>query len=183
MTIKIENQATCKIPKKFSRDIDFIIKTLPREHLRGLDRLRIVDSITLPRIKGQSLYNDLPGIYHPKMGTQAAWLEIAASKLLQTSKPFYQRLLPRLTFKGNLAAVVFSLVGQHYYLTLRHSTKKSQLETVTRSYTEKHLRLWNQQQHKLRTRIFKPLQPSFEKWGRILQKKAAQEKQRKQTGA
>jgi hypothetical protein len=179
MTIKIENQASFKLPKNFLRDIEIIIKTLPREHLRGLDRLRIVDAISLPRVKDQSIYQDLPGIYHPKMGTQTAWLEIAAAKLLQNWKPFYKRLLPRLTLKGNLAAIIFSLVGQHYYLTLRHSTKKSQLEVVTRAYTEKHLRTWNQQNHKIRTRIFKPLQPSFEKWGRILQKKAEQEKQRK----
>jgi hypothetical protein len=89
--------------------------------------------------------------------------------------------MPRLSFKGNLAAIIFSLVGQHYYLTLRHSIKRAQIETAVRAYTEKHLRLWHERQNTVRSRLFKPFQPTLEKWGRSLQKRAAAEKKRKQS--
>jgi hypothetical protein len=92
-----------------------------------------------------------------------------------------KRIMPRLSFKGNLAAIVFSLIGQHYYLTLRHSIKRGQIESAVRAYTEKYLRNWHEQQHTFRSRIFKPFQPTLEKWGRSLQKRAAAEKKRKQS--
>ena len=98
--------------------------------------------------------------------------------LLPRSQPFFKRLLPSLSWKGNLAAVIFSLVGQHYYLTLRHSIKKSQIEPAVRAYTEKHLRAWNEREHSFRARLFKPLQPTLERWARSLQKRAAEEKKR-----
>jgi hypothetical protein len=39
--------------------------------------------------------------------------------------------------KGNLAGLIFSLVGQHYYLTLRHSVKRQGMEGQIRQYAEK----------------------------------------------
>jgi hypothetical protein len=92
-----------------------------------------------------------------------------------------KRIMPRLSFKGNLAAIIFSLTGQHYYLTLRHSIKRGQIESAVRAYTEKHLRIWHERQHTLRSRLFKPFQPTLERWGRSLQKRAAAERKRKQS--
>jgi hypothetical protein len=89
--------------------------------------------------------------------------------------------MPRLSFKGNLAAVIFSLVGQHYYLTLRHSIKRGQVESAVRAYTEKYLRIWHEKEHNLRARLFKPFQPTLERWGKTLQKRAEAEKRRKQS--
>jgi hypothetical protein len=89
--------------------------------------------------------------------------------------------MPRVSFKGNLAAVLFSLVGQHYYLTLRHSIKRGQIEPAVRAYTEKNLRLWQEKEHSLRSRLFKPIQPTLERWGKSLQKRAEAEKRRKQS--
>ena len=77
--------------------------------------------------------------------------------------------------------MIFSLVGQHYYLTLRHSIRKGQIEPAVRSYTEKQLRLWNEREHSTRARLFKPIQPTLERWGRALQKRATAEKKRKQS--
>ncbi len=124
----------------------------------------------------------LPGIYHPRQGTQAAWIEISTLALLPPAKSFYKRLIPRISFKGNLASVIFSLVGQHYYLTLRHSIKKGQIEPSVRAYTEKYLKLWSEGQHNLRTRIFKPLQPTFERWAKTLQRQAAKERKNNDSG-
>jgi trans-aconitate methyltransferase len=139
-----------------------------------------VDSINDQRLKGAAQYSELPGLYHPRQGTQPAWLEIAVGKLLPSHKPLHKRLVPRLSFKGNLAAVVFSLVGQHYYMTLRHSVKRGQLESSIRAYTEKQLRKWQESQNTLRSRLFKPVQPVLERWGRALQKRVAQEQKKKQ---
>jgi hypothetical protein len=181
MPVKIEVQTSGKLPRHTQTYMEAILDSVPREHLRGLERLRLVDSIYDPRLKTTlKSGTELPGLYHPRQGKQAAWLEVAVEAILPRSKPFLKRLMPRLSFKGNLAAVIFSLVGQHYYLTLRHSIKKSQLEMAVRTYTEKQLRRWQEQQHSFRARLFKPLQPTLERWGRALQKRAAAEKKRNQ---
>jgi hypothetical protein len=180
MAIKIEAQTQIKLPRGTLSQIEGILESLPREHLRGLDRVRLVDAISDPRLKNLQTRTDLPGLYHPRQGTQLAWLEVGIGVLLPRSKPFFKRLMPRLSFKGNLAAVIISLVGQHYYLTLRHSIKKVQIEQGVRAYTEKHVRLWHARQHTLRARLFKPLQPTLERWGRTLQKRAQAERKKNQ---
>lgn len=181
MAIKIEFETTSKLPKKTNSQIEKILECLPREHLRGVERIRLVDTINDPRLKNLQQRSNLPGLYHPKQGAQPAWLEVAAGVLLPRSKPLMKRLMPRLSFKGNLAAIIFSLVGQHYYLTLRHSIKRGQIETAVRAYTEKYLRVWHERQNTVRSRLFKPFQPTLERWGRSLQKRAAAEKKRKQS--
>ena len=123
MPIKIENQASATLPRQTEARLEKLLRSLPLEHTRGIDRVRLVDSIEDPRLRVPTK-TALPGLYHPRQGTQAAWLEISIDALLPRSKPFFKRLLPRLSFKSNLAAVLFSLVGQHFYLTLRHSVKK-----------------------------------------------------------
>lgn len=181
MAIKIEFETKAKLPKKTTIQIEKILECLPREHLRGVERIRLVDNINDPRLKNMQQRSNLPGLYHPKQGAQAAWLEVATGVLLPRSKPLMKRIMPRLSFKGNLAAIIFSLAGQHYYLTLRHSIKRGQIETAVRAYTEKHLRLWHERQNTVRSRLFKPFQPTLEKWGRSLQKRAAAERKRKQS--
>jgi hypothetical protein len=181
MAIKIELETAIKLPKKTDSQIEKILECIPREHLRGVERIRLVDNITDPRLKNLQQRSNLPGLYHPKQGAQAAWLEVAAGVLLPRSKPLMKCLMPRLSFKGNLAAIIFSLVGQHYYLTLRHSIKRGQIETAVRAYTEKYLRVWHERQNTVRSRLFKPFQPTLERWGRSLQKRAAAEKKRKQS--
>lgn len=172
MALKIENQLKSqKLPRQSNEVINKIISLVPREHLRGLERLRLVDRINDARLTG-SQSAKLPGLYHPKQGSQSAWIEIALDTILPTSKPFYQKLLPRLYFKANLAAVILSLIGQHYYVTLRHSIKRDRLEPSVRAYTEKYLKKWSENEHSFRTRLFKPLQPTFERWARSLQKRA-----------
>lgn len=181
MAIKIENFSEVKLPKGTEQRILSIMESLPREHLRGIDRIRLVESISDPRLRTVQQRTEMPGLYHPRQGGQPAWLEIAVGVLLPRSQPFFKRIMPRLSFKGNLAAVLFSLVGQHYYLTLRHSVKRGQVEASVRAYTEKHLRLWNERQHGLRARLFKPLQPTLERWARSLQKKASAERKKSQS--
>lgn len=174
MTNKIENSSSRKkLPAGTEEVIRKALSTLPKEHLRGIDRVRLVDSINDPRLRNtQKNIAQLPGLYHPRQGAQAAWLEIALDVLLPQNAPIHKRLLPRLSFKANMAAVIFSLVGQHHYLTLRHSVKRGQLESSIRLYTERQLKKWNEKEHTLRARLFKPLQPTFERWARSLQRRA-----------
>lgn len=178
MAIKIENSCERKLPKGTIPFVEGVLESLAREHIRGIERVRLVDSITDPRIKGPIQGSELPGLYHPRQGAKGPWLEVALSVILPAEKPLFKRIIPRLSFKGNLAAVVFSLVGQHYHLTLRHSLKKNQLEPAVRLYTEKQLKAWNEKQHSVRARLFKPLQPTLERWGKALQKRAAAEKKK-----
>jgi hypothetical protein len=174
MKIKIENNSSrSSLPSRIEENINNIFEVLPREHSRGIDRLRLVDSIQDPRVRNlQQRSSLLPGLYHPKQGAQQAWIEVALDVLLPRDKPFHKRLLPRLSFKANLAAVIFSLVGQHHFLTLRHSVKKGQLESSIRDYTEKHIKKWGEKNQGLRSRLFRPLQPTFERWARSLQRRA-----------
>jgi hypothetical protein len=181
MAIKIEVDTSNKLPRNTQGQIEKMLECVPREHLRGIERVKLVDSITDPRLRNPLQRSNLPGLYHPKQGTKPAWIEVAVDVLLPRSKPLLKRMMPRLSFKGNLSAIIFSLVGQHYYLTLRHSIKRGQIEPAVRAYTEKHLRLWHESQHSFRSRLFKPLQPKLEKWGRALQKRVAAEKKRKQS--
>ncbi len=176
MAIKIENLSSWQLSARMEIHLNKALEILPREHLRSIEKLRLVDVISDPRIKSSA--QSLPGLYHPRQGVQAAWLEIAIGVLLPRTQPFYKNLLPRLSLKGNLVAILFSLVGQHYYLTLRHSIKRTQIEPAVRSYTEKHLKLWSSQQHSVRARLFKPFQPTLEKWSRSLQKRAIEQKKR-----
>ena len=179
MAIKIESQVVRKLPADTLKSIEGAFDSLPREHTRGLERIRLVPFITDPRIKGTAFQaTELPGLYHPRQGPKGAWLEIAVNVLLQPDKPFHKRVIPRLSFKSNLVALVFSLVGQHYHITLKHSLKKTQLEPAVRAYTEKQLKAWNEKKHSFRAKLFKPLQPTFERWAKSLQKRAAAEKKR-----
>jgi hypothetical protein len=171
--IKIENQTERALPKGTLTNIEEAFDSVPREHTRGLERIRLVEFISEPRLRGPVEPSELPGLYHPRQGQKGAWLEIAMGVLLPTNKPIH-----RLSFKGNLAALVFSLVGQHYHLTLKHSLKKTQLEPAVRMYTEKQLRTWNENKHSFRARLFKPIQPTLERWAKGLQKRAAAEKKK-----
>jgi hypothetical protein len=181
MATKIEFDAGIKAPRKAKSWIEGYLEVVPREHLRGIERIRLVDKISDIRLRNVEQRTDLPGLYHPRQGAKAAWIEVAVSVLIPQSKPLFKRLLPRLSFRGNLAAIIFSLVGQHYYLTLRHSIKRNQIEMAVRAYTEKHLRIWHERKYTVRSRLFKPFQPTLERWGRALQKRATAERKRKQS--
>jgi hypothetical protein len=174
MNIKIENlSGRSKLPKRTLQTINNLLSTVPREHLRGIERLRLVDTIKDPRVRNtQKSAQQLPGLYYPKQGSKQAWIEVALDVLLPKDGPLHKRILPRLSFKANIAAVVFSLVGQHHFLTLRHSVRKGQLEPFIRDYTEKQLKRWNEKEHGLRARLFKPIQPTLERWARSLQRRA-----------
>ena len=178
MAIKIENQIERKLPPNTLADIEAAFESLPREHTRGLERIRLVEFISDPRLKAGFQTSELPGLYHPRQGPKAAWLEVAVGVLLPANKPFHKRLIPRMSFKGNLTAIVFSLVGQHYHFTLKHSMKKTQLEPAVRQYTEKQLKAWNEKKHSFRAKLFKPIQPTLERWAKGLQKRAAAEKKK-----
>lgn len=180
MAIKVENQVERTLPADTVRHMEEAFDSLPREHTRGLERIRLVEFITEPRLKGMMQATELPGLYHPRQGPKGAWLEIAAGVLLPGNKPWHKRIIPRLSFKGNLTATLFSLVGQHYHFTLKHSLKRTQLEPAVRMYTEKQLKAWNEKKHTFRARLFKPIQPTLERWAKGLQKQAAAQQKKKQ---
>jgi hypothetical protein len=176
--IKIENQATFELPKDTEQHIQKALDFLPVEHLRGLDRVKLVDFINDPRLKNldKPLGGDLPGLYHPKAGNQAAWVEMSMGALLQPTEGFAKKFMAKQGFKGNVSGLVFSLVGQHYFFTFKHSVKKQSLEPQIRQYAEKNIRAWSEEQSKnsIRAKIFKPFRPMLERWAKWLNKKAAE---------
>ena len=71
MAIRIENQYEGKLPKGAVEQIEEAFDSLPREHTRGIERIRLVPYITDPRIKGPFQATELPGLYHPRQGPKA----------------------------------------------------------------------------------------------------------------
>ena len=175
--LKIENQSTLALPKDTDENIRKILAHLPTEHQRGLEKIRLVDFINNPQLKNSPvpIKGDLPGLYHPKIQNKNAWLEISVGALLQPTENFGKRWMAKTSFKSNLAGLIFSLVGQHYYLTLRHSVKKGSLEPQIRQYAQKNLKDWSEKQTATsrRAKLFKPLRPYMERWAKWLNKKAA----------
>lgn len=175
--IKIENQSSIELPKDTIENVRKVISSLPIEHLRGLEKVRLVDFIKTPQMKNSPapITGDLPGLYHPKMGNQNAWLEISTGAMLQPTEGFAKRWMAKSSFRSNMAGILFSLVGQHYYFTLRHSVKKQNLEPQIRQYAQKNLRQWSEKQSEgsFRGKLFKPLRPYLERWAKWLNKKAA----------
>lgn len=172
MRIKIDHATTIPVPPHTLKLVEEAIESLPWEHTKGLARLKLVDAIVAdPRLR---LSTDLPGLYHPRQGTTSAWIELALSKLQAPSRSPFKRIAARLSLKSNVAAIIFSLVGQHYYLTSRHSIKKGQLEGMVRDYAEKRFRVWADSRQSWRAKLFKPFRPTLEAWAKTLQRKAAQ---------
>ncbi len=176
--LRIENQSTIGLPKGSEEHLKKVLDYLPIEHIRGLEKIRLVDFINDPRLKNMDvpIKGDLPGLYHPRVQNQNGWLEMSMGALLQPTEGFAKRWMAKSSFKANMAGLVFSLVGQHYFLTLKHSVKKQNLEPQIRQYAEKNLRAWSEEQNKdsFRAKLFKPIRPLVERWAKWLNKKAAQ---------
>ena len=176
--IKVENQAGFELPKNTEEQIQKALDFLPIEHVRGLEKVKLVDFINDPRLKNINVpvKGDLPGLYHPKQGNQPAWLEMSMGALLQPTEGFAKRWMAKSSFKSNLAGMIFGLVGQHYFLTFKHSVKRQNLEPQIRQYAEKNLRAWSEKQNEgsIRAKLFKPFRPLLERWAKWLNKKAAE---------
>jgi hypothetical protein len=176
MAIKVENHSSIKLPGSLMTQVESVFKTLPREHVIGLDRVVFVDAIDQPQLRNRLNNAKVPGLYYPKQPTKPAFIELSAQQLAGANEPFHKRMILRLSFKNNLAALLISLIGQHYYSTLRHSVKRGQMEPAIRGYSEKYMRLWSHREHRLRTKIFKPLEPALERWAKKMRSNVAKQR-------
>ncbi|MFN7944466.1 MAG: hypothetical protein U0Z53_03875 [Blastocatellia bacterium] len=180
MSVKIENRASIKPPASTEKTIQGVLDAIPREHLRGLTRIVLVDAIAPDQRINLPAGTELPGLYHPKMGPYPPWCEIALGALLPRTG-FFKRLAARLNFKANLAGILLSLQAQHYCLTIAHGVRKGQLEGAVRSYTEKYYETWRETQGGFRARLLRPLRPYLDRWARSLRKKYDAEQKKKQS--
>jgi len=178
--IRIENASTLTLPKDAEATINKILDFLPVEQYRGVEKIKLVDFINDPRLKNMEtpINGDLPGLYHPRAGNQAPWFEMSMGALLQPTEKYIKRFMAKSGFKGNIAGLMFSLVGQHYYLTQKHSIKRTALEPQIRQFAEKNLKVWSEKQSEgsFRAKLFKPFRPYLERWAKWLNKKAAESK-------
>ncbi len=176
--IRIENTSSITLPKDTVGSINKVLDFLPVEQYRGVEKIKLVDFINDPRLKNMDtpVKGDLPGLYHPRAGNQSPWFEMSMGALLQPTEGFVKKFMAKSSFKGNIAGLIFSLVGQHYFLTQKHSVKRTALEPQIRQYAEKNLRVWSEKQNanSTRAKLFKPFRPYLERWAKWLNKKAAQ---------
>lgn len=170
MAIKIENQATITPPRQTEQIIQGAFEVIPREHLRGLQRVVLVDQIRPDVRVNIPGVDQLPGLYHPRLGPVQPWCEIALGVLLPRDK-FFKRIASRLNYRANLVGLVLSLQAQHYHLTYSHGIKKRQYEGAIRAYVEKYHEAWRERHGGWRARLFKPLRPVLDRWARSLRKK------------
>jgi hypothetical protein len=185
MPIKVENRASVKVPKNTEEIIQSAFDAVPIEHMRGLTRVVLVDRIAAdPRIAAMTSINmaDMPGIYHPRVGTTQPFFEVAMETLL-SSDSFFKRLAARMNFKPSLAYLIFSLQAQHYYMTLSHGIKKNQYDGAIKVYIERYHSVWREKQSGWRVKLLKPLRPYLDKWMKKLQKKYIEEQKKKKKGA
>jgi len=168
MNVKIEIASTNNT-KNVNRNVEKVLEVVPQEHLRGLAKIVLVDTIMEPRLSAAQR-STLPALYHPKMGGQSAWAEVSMSVLAPKEK-FPKRLLTKLSLKSNLAQVVLSLVAQHYQLTLSKGVKKTLLEPAIKSYVERHFEKWRERQGGLRVRLLKPFKPQLDRLAKRLAKR------------
>ncbi len=177
--IRIENTASFPLPKDYEATINKVLDFLPVEQYRGVEKIKLVDYINDPRLKNMDVpvKGDLPGLYHPRVQNQAPWFEMSMAALLQPTEGFVKKFMAKSGFKGNIAGLIFSLVGQHY-LTLRHSVKRTSLEPQIRQYAEKNLKLWSEKQSEgsIRAKALQTVSPDPERWAKWLNKKAADAK-------
>src|SRR6476660_6102680 len=117
--IRIENASSIPLPKDYEASINKVLDFLPTEQYRGVERIKLVDFINDPRLKNMDVpvKGDLPGLYHPRVGNQSPFIEMSMGALLQPTESFAKKWMAKQSFKGNIAGLIFSLVGQHYYLT------------------------------------------------------------------
>ncbi|HWC77142.1 MAG TPA: hypothetical protein VG778_06765 [Blastocatellia bacterium] len=176
--MKIEVLSAHKIPG-LEKNVEKVLEIVPVEHLRGFNKLVIVDVVTEPRLSA-SQRASLPALYHPRMGGQMAWAEVATTVLAPKEK-FPKNILSKLSLKSNLAQVTLSLIAQHYHLTLSKGIRKNELEPKCRAYVEKHFEKWRDNQGGLRARLLRPFKPYLDKLAKKLAKKYRAEMARKQT--
>jgi hypothetical protein len=172
MSVRIEVLSNTPI-KDLNRKVENILDVVPQEHLRGLSKIVLVDTIKEPRLSALQRAS-LPALYHPKMAGQSAWAEVSLSVLAPKEK-FPKRLLTKLALKSNLAQVVLSLVAQHYQLTLSKGVKKTLLEPAIKSYVERHFEKWREKEGGLRVRLLKPFKPQLDRIARKLAKRYKEE--------
>lgn len=172
MSVKVEVLSGAPV-KDLNRKVEKVLDVVPAEHLRGLTKIVVVDTITEPRLSATQRAT-LPALYHPRMAGQSAWAEVSLNVLAPKEK-FPKRLLTRLALKSNLAQVVLSLVAQHYHLTIAKGVKKTLLEPSIRSYVEKYFDAWREKEGGLRVKLLKPFKPQLDKLAKRLAKKYKQE--------
>ena len=94
MAIKIEVDTGLKVPGKSKVWIEGLLACLvPRQTLRGLDRIRLVDSISNPRLKNLDQKTDLPSL-SSEAGCSTSMAR-GSSRRFDSQRKVTQAILPR----------------------------------------------------------------------------------------
>ena len=178
MPIKIENRSS-NPSLQLEEFINAAVECVPTEHIRGLGRIVLVDTIDDPRLPKEQA-GKLPAIYFPKVpGSPVAYGEIALGVLMPEAS-FLKRFLAKSQLKANVVQCTLLIVAQHHHLTIAGRRKGATgIERSVREYVEKFFKVWRDRQQGLRARLARPLIPYLERWQKAAQKRYADDARRK----
>lgn len=182
MAVKIENHSSLELPKGWEDIINEAFDYVPREDVRGVDRVVLVDFIKVndARIKEAKPKGDTPALFHPREQHKSPWFEISAAALLMPTENWSKKMLAKKTFRFNLTRLVFLLAGYNSQLLpaqlarQRQPPKPEQIQARAAQYGEKKFAEWQKENVKpnWQTKLFGPLRPFVERWAKSLNEKA-----------
>ncbi len=108
------------------------LKTVPDEHLVGLERITVIDRIEDKKNK------EAGGLYRERCLLQSATIEIALDTVYK-GMPKFLYYVPFIS-KFILAGVLYHEIGHHYQKRLSHGIRKSEQEKFAREYEIKMLK-------------------------------------------
>lgn len=128
MNIKIENLSEKRIIGGIlKRKVNKLIRTIPKDHLMGIDKIVIVDEIHDKKKRG------LGGVYRKKEHGEACSIELSINAIFKgMPKIFF--FVPFISV-FSLADVLYHEIGHHYHNKFSHGINKKKEEILVEKYS------------------------------------------------
>lgn len=135
LEIQLENKFLSLLLK---RRVVKLLRVVPKEHLLGLEKIVLAESILLKKSK------DLGGLYNKKKDREPCSIELSVNSLFR-GMPKILHLLPFVsTFV--LATALYHEIGHHYHTKFTHGISKREREDFANRYSKemmkKRFRWW-----------------------------------------
>jgi hypothetical protein len=117
VTVHVEKKYTTSVPFDVERRVRRLLKSVPADHLIGLDEITIVDRVTHAKDKESG------GLYWQRQGREPARIEIGISAVYRGVPRVVLYLPPVVDFI--LANVLYHEIGHHHQQSVHGIGKKA----------------------------------------------------------